>query len=449
MESFIYKTSIQTSQEKMSRMLVQKNKVYLSLGSNLGDRRQNLVTALNHLLGVFPNSKWEVSPVYETPALLPDRASPSWNLPYLNLVVGISEEFEKRRLQIEDPSLLLRQLKQIEKIMGREPGHRWAPRCIDIDLLWWNGLKVNTQDLTLPHSEMFQRSFVMDPLKDLNPQLVGAARQLPHHSPLWMAILNITPDSFSDGGYYKNLEDIDDFLKIIEDQVGILDIGAESTRPGATPLSWQEEWSRLEPVLKYLKDRYFKSKWLRPLISVDTRHSEIASLAISDFKVDIINDVSGLADKAMIELLIQNNCQYVLTHSLSVPANPSVALPNDNIPAHLQVKKYFTERLEYIASFGIPKEKIILDPGIGFGKTNLQSLDILRNINQFFDFPCRILVGHSRKSFLKGNATQNRDLISVGVSLNLAARGVDILRVHNPIAHLETFQGFQQLGGRL
>jgi 2-amino-4-hydroxy-6-hydroxymethyldihydropteridine diphosphokinase/dihydropteroate synthase len=413
------------------------SQVYLGLGTNLGNRRANLIEAVKRLQTVLPLQLLKISPIYENPALLPEFADAQWNRPFSNLVV--SGECDK------EPLWLFGEIKKIEKEMGRQDSLKWAPRIIDIDILIWDGVLMNTETLTIPHRDFAKRSFVLDPLKDLLPEFCKKARLLPQHSPLWMAILNVTPDSFSDGGKYLSLEDIDAYLSTIENHVGIIDLGAESTRPGAKALSWEEEWLRLESVLKHLKGRY-GNQILKPIVSVDTRHGEVASRAL-DFGVEIINDVSGASDHGMTEILKSSLCQYVLTHSLSIPADSEMTIPRSE-RASLFIKTWFEKKLAEFVAKGISAERVILDPGIGFGKDSLQSLDVLRNIEILEEFPCRILVGHSRKSFINDfskTSIEQRDLESIGISLSLAGRGVDILRVHNPLAHIKALSGFKHV----
>ncbi len=413
------------------------SKIYLGLGSNLGPRHEMIEKALQLLQEVLPEQKLKISPLYETPALLLESADPSWNKPFLNLVVqGVCREV---------PHALLQKIKKIEKQLGRTSKECFSPRTIDIDILIWEGVSITSKDLSIPHPSLKNRAFVLDPLKDLEPRYMQMARLHPQHSPLWMGILNVTPDSFSDGGKFLDLREIDRYLVEIENHVGVIDVGAESTRPGATSLTAEEEWTRLEGVLKHLQKRYF-NRLLKPLISVDTRHSEVAKAAL-ELGVDMINDVSGFSDLRMGDVLKKNPCQYVLMHSLCVPADPQLVLPAET-PTIDQIVCWFKIKLKKLEEHGIFSERVILDPGIGFGKTGLQSLEILRNIKALNVFPCRVLVGHSRKSLIKDFSPVSvleRDVESIGMSLNLAQKGVDLLRVHNPMAHIRAFRASNHL----
>lgn len=417
-------------------------KCFIGLGSNLGNRRENIENAAKAVLKLSKKRIFRASVVYETPALTPPGAPQDWRRAYLNAVVEIEWDASARDL--------LKQLKAIEGQMGRTEAPRWAPRIIDLDLLLFGDAVIDETDLKVPHPQLLNRSFTLDPLKDLAPMLrvpgtaapvVQQARELKTRSPWIMGIVNITPDSFSDGGQTEAPESIE--AKIVQmEKLGIhaIDLGAESTRPGAVSITPLEERRRLETVLKFLQLRY-KDSLIRPFLSIDTRTPEIAELAL-DHGMDCVNDVSGLSNPSMLELLADRSCDSILMHSLSVPADPGLTLPVDCDPV-LELRKWLTEKLEMMDSRGIDLNRIIFDPGIGFGKTPQQSLTILRRIEEFADFPVRVLVGHSRKSFLKGIGIaggKSADAATLSLSLTLARKGVDILRVHDFESHLAAFK---------
>ena len=411
--------------------------VFLSLGSNLEPRRKHLSKAIEELslIGLLKR----VSPIYESPALLPPEAPPSWNESFLNLVVEL--EFS------ESPQKLLNQLKNIEKKLGRKKTKKWAPRNIDLDILLFGKQSHSSSDLKIPHSEMGKRAFVLDPLKDLLPRYIQEARRHKNHSPLWMAIVNLAPNSFSDGGVFTNPNGEVNFLETMEEyeklNVSIIDLGAESTRPGGMGISWQEELGRLKPFLEQLSD-FLKNKKLKPLISVDTRHTKTAEVSLNS-GADIINDVSGLRDPEMLSLLKDSTAGYVLTHSLDVPVNPENTLDGDPLKILCQ---WLEEKLEVFYKNHISMDRIFFDPGIGFGKDPLQSLKILRNLKVFHPYPVRLLVGHSRKSFMKTFSPPEpalRDPESLGISMGLIQQGVDVLRVHNPEFHIRGLRGWSHI----
>ena len=414
-------------------------KCFIGLGSNLGNRKENLEKAANELARISNGAYLRVARVYETPALVPPNAPIDWRtLPYLNTAAEIDWAGSA-----ED---LLRALKGIEKKLGRQESSRWAPRVLDLDLLSFGSETVREEHLQVPHPGISERSFVLDPLKDLAPSLIlpGAslplvrqARELAAHSPWILGIFNLTPDSFSDGGALPNAESLRARLREA-DAAGLqaIDLGAESTRPGAFLVSAEEEWQRLRPALEIIQAHYAGQR-LRPWISVDTRRAETAQRAL-ELGVDAINDVSGLADPAMLAVLRQSSCEYILMHSLSIPADPKVAIPMEVDPV-ATLKDWLSRKLDLLQEEGISPSRAIFDPGIGFGKTAFQSLTILRRIDEFTKLPVRLLIGHSRKSFLKSLsplAAENREAATLALSLELARRGVDILRVHDFASHL-------------
>lgn len=417
---------------------------YLGLGSNLGDRREHLRRAIAALERAAVCVR-RISPVVESPALLPGDAPADWNLPFLNLVLDCDTDCR--------PNELRQRIKPIEQSFGRSAAGRWSPRPIDIDILLYGNEQIATGDLTIPHVHTHRRSFVLTPLIALEPRLRLAGRPektllewsmtVRDHIPLWMGIVNLTPDSFSDGGRYMGWPAVAPLVEaMLQAGVHIIDLGAESTRPGAKPITAAEEWQRLEPVLSRLQERLATDR-LRPLVSVDTYHPETARLAL-DRGTEIINDVSGLTNPAMIELATESRANWVAMHSLSVPVDKSQTLP-PGASAFAAVSTWLQGQLERWAKAGVDLDRVIFDPGIGFGKDPLQSLELLRHAGRFRQHGLRVLVGHSRKSFLSkftDAAPGNRDLATLGASLALCAQGVDILRVHDVGLHAQAYCGW-------
>lgn len=242
-----------------------------------------------------------------------------------------------------------------------------------------------------------------------------------------VGIVNVTPDSFSDGG-----RDVAATLahmeRLAEEGADVLDIGAESTRPGAKLITPEEEWQRLEPVLCEARKRLPDIQ-----LSVDTRHAETAKRALGE-GVDWINDVSVTPDDAMLKVIAHTTCKYVVMHALSVPPSKEHMLPEGVDVA--QVMLAWSERtLERLAHAGITGDRVILDPGIGFGKTPDQTWDLLRKLPIIQKhFTLTWLYGHSRKSFFgtvgDGSAAA-RDMETHMVSAYLAAHNIAYLRVHD------------------
>jgi dihydropteroate synthase len=250
-----------------------------------------------------------------------------------------------------------------------------------------------------------------------------------------MGIINVTPDSFSDGGLYNSEES---FVKVfeswLEKNAQAIDIGAESTSPSAQPIGEEEEVRRLEPVFEYIRGRHFG--YSRPLLSIDTYHPKTAELAILN-GFDIVNDVSGLTNEGMLTLAKNNaKVKFIFMHNLGLPARGGIVMHTPNLFEELE--KWLTAKLDNFERIGIDKNRVIFDPGIGFGKTPQQSLEILQNVSYFHRFGVKILIGHSRKSFMNiftDSKSEARDFETVAISMKLA-KDVDILRVHSPIEHM-------------
>ena len=423
-------------------------RTYLGLGSNLGERRANLAQALA-LLARRPLTVERVSPVVESPALLPEGAPPEWNRPYLNLAVACESE--------APPQAQRQWCEEIENHLGRMPGPRWSPRPMDIDILLWGDQQMHTESLTIPHPGLAKRSFVLTPLVALEPRLappgsggktlLDYSRALPEHIPLWMGIVNVTPDSFSDGGRLQRWESVEPVVKtMMAAGVHLIDVGGESTRPGAAPLSGDREWARVAPVLEALLEARGHNP-LGPRISIDTYRAETARRALR-LGVDAINDVGGLGSPPMIELAGDHGVDFIAMHQLSLPVDPGVTLRRDADPGEA-VEAWLMRRVELWDKAGLDLNRIIVDPGIGFGKTPEQSLALIRQAGELRRHGFRILVGHSRKSFLKplvGDDMADRDRATASLSLGLCDQGVDILRVHNVPLNADTYREWALAG---
>jgi dihydropteroate synthase len=251
--------------------------------------------------------------------------------------------------------------------------------------------------------------------------------------PKIVGIVNVTPDSFSDGGEYaessKALQHIE---ALISQGADVIDIGAESTRPHAPQISPQEEWRRLEAVLQCRNNFPKAIPW-----SVDTRHAQTAQHALA-CGVDWINDVSGAADEALLRSVaaFPQAC-YVLMHSLTIPADPAVTLEGQE-PVSALID-FAVEKLARCEAAGIARDRVIFDPGIGFGKSPEQSIELLKRAEIFKHKPgLPLFIGHSRKSFFNHyfpSDAAGRDAATLTVSLELARKGVDYIRVHDVASH--------------
>ena len=419
--------------------------LYLGLGSNEGDRKTNLGNAIHRLESEgFRIAR--ISPVVETPALLPDGADPEWNKPYLNCVVSGEAGWT--------PAEGLYRVKSIETDMGRRSGERWSPRIMDIDILLWHDQTVHTADLVIPHAGILERPFVLTPLLHLQPDLIIPGQQKTVFQlsenlapvPLWMGVLNITPDSFSGGGEWTDPRVLEQHLEsLVSENVQILDIGAESTRPRASQIDSREEWGRLQPVLERVQEQLGNHP-VRPLISLDSRHADTIEKSFR-YGVSMVNDVSGLTSREIISVVRNVKCDVVAMHSVSVPADPRKLLPVDR-GAVMQMTDWLDRKIEGWLSLGLDLNRIIVDPGIGFGKTALQSMELLQHCQVLRSRGLRLLIGHSRKSFMNSFSTStfsDRDLETLGVSLSLCQQGVDILRVHDPVMHVRAYRAWSHI----
>jgi dihydropteroate synthase len=260
-----------------------------------------------------------------------------------------------------------------------------------------------------------------------------------------LGILNITPDSFSDGGQYNAGDTaLARAEQLVADGASVIDIGAESTRPHATPLTAAEEWERLSPILPLLK------QLLTPhgvVMSVDTRHAATAARAI-DLGADWINDVSGCDDPAMRKVIAGSDVSVVIMHHLGIPANPAMTLPEAS-DVIATISEWTQKKLLVLQDDNITPDRIILDPGIGFGKTAEQSWEIIRHIAALKRLGLPLLVGHSRKSFLTyyaGTHEGNRDIETYAVTSYLAAQGVEYARVHDVAGNKKVLRVMEGIG---
>jgi dihydropteroate synthase len=244
---------------------------------------------------------------------------------------------------------------------------------------------------------------------------------------LVMGILNVTPDSFSDGGKFFNHDQaIEHGLAMVKDGADIIDIGGETTRPGSQGVPADEQIRRVVPVIKSL------ALQINVPISIDTTSAEVARAAL-DAGASIINDISGLRfDSDLASLAVERDVPVILMHMLGTPQTMQQAPYYDDVVA--EVKTFLSERLEYAVSKGVDRRKIILDIGLGFGKRLEDNLNLLAHIEDFYDLNCPVLVGHSRKGFIGKISDQpvdSRDLPTLAISAFLATHKVHILRVHD------------------
>ena len=273
--------------------------------------------------------------------------------------------------------------------------------------------------------------------------------------PLLMGIVNVTPDSFSDGGRSCNAEQaVDRAMRLADEGADILDIGGESTRPGADPVDAKEELCRVMPVLERLR-----AKTHLPL-SIDTSKAAVAAAAI-EAGVEIINDVTALqADPDLMPLAVESGCGICLMHIQGTPRTMQIEPRYDDVVA--EVGEYLRNRRDALLAAGAEQDRIALDPGIGFGKTTRHNIQLLAGIGRLHEFGCTVLVGHSRKRFLAdptegwGTAGRHppRPLTieerlpgTIGAAMSLARCRVQVLRVHDIAPLRQALLVFQATGG--
>ncbi len=250
------------------------------------------------------------------------------------------------------------------------------------------------------------------------------------HRTYVMGILNVTPDSFYDGGRYVSMDmAIQRVEQMISEGADIIDVGGESTRPGAEPVPLEVELQRVVPVVKAIRVRFPDI-----LISVDTYKSAVARQAL-EAGADIVNDISGMQfDPEMAKVVAEFGSYGVIMHIKGTPKDMQVNPKYEDVIA--EITDYFRRRIDYAVGNGIDRSKIILDPGIGFGKKLWHNLRILNEIERFRDeFGLPILIGASRKSMIGmvlGNVPPEQRLEgTIAISAYCAMKGVDIIRVHD------------------
>jgi dihydropteroate synthase len=263
---------------------------------------------------------------------------------------------------------------------------------------------------------------VLTRLSQPRPPLCGLALDRPRI----MGILNVTPDSFSDGGDLATVQAA--VARAQAMAADILDIGGESTRPGAQAVGVADEIARVAPVIRALRDAGITTP-----ISIDTRKTAVAEAAL-DAGADIVNDVSAFRyDPELADLVAERGVPVCLMHSKGDPATMQDAPRYDDVVA--EVLDHLAERMEFAAERGIARDRMIVDPGIGFAKTQAHNLALLAHLPRLHDLGVAVLLGASRKKFIGtiGGADMAKDRMpgSVAVALHGAAMGVQILRVHD------------------
>jgi len=402
----------------------------IALGANLPGRYGSAENALRaakaqlqrHGIDILKSSR-----IFKT-APVPVSGQP-W---YSNAVISVNTALS--------PHDLIAVLQAIENDMGRVRAEKNAPRIIDLDVIAYNDVVLNDADLVIPHPRMQDRAFVLQPLNDIAPgwlhpvskkPLKTLLASLPHDQvaiPQWftdqniylMGILNVTPDSFSDGGRHY-ADPLSHARHMLAQGADIIDIGGESTRPGAAPLSLADEQARVLPVLNALQGH---------VTSIDTRNAATMRAAIKA-GVTMLNDVTALThDPESLAVAASFDGPVCLMHMQGTPEtmqkNPVYKDVVEDIYAWLEA------RIEVCINAGIDKGRLVADPGFGFGKTRDHNLALLEGFEGFQGLGVTLLAGLSRKTFLgPDKKPAERVEASVAAAMTAAQKGARILRVHD------------------
>ncbi|MDR0773188.1 MAG: dihydropteroate synthase [Wolbachia pipientis] len=428
--------------------------IYISVGSNIGNRFSHLQRAAQLLKErYFKDLKSSI--ILETKAILPDGAPSGWDKPFLNMIVYGSCS--------SSPEELLKGLKQIECDIGRlQVYEKWAPRVIDLDILLWDDLTLDTPYLRIPHPELINRPFLLHLMAMLNPMdntpiinktFGTVAYDIPNIqdyflksftlSPELVGIVNITLDSFSDGGlYYDADQATKQALQLVSDGASIVDLGAQSTRPGSLIQTPKAEYARLKPVFDHL-NQYTKVGDIK--VSIDSFWPDVILNVLEHYNIAWVNNQKGDLDDNTLKAVASSGCSIVIMHSLSIPPHKDNIIPDDTST----INHWAERNINRLLALGFDQSSIIIDPGIGFGKSLYQNIWLLRNIEALQSFGCKVLVGHSRKSFISSFSTEpvfNRDLETIALSSVLHNK-VDFLRVHNVRDHMRFFVAQAALQG--
>ncbi len=385
--------------------------IYLALGSNLGNRFEHLRRAIEELKQVFRMEK--ISHVIETEALLLPGSPDSWNIPYLNMMLAGDTDLSSHEL--------LRFIKCTEEKLGRDmQASRWSPRIIDIDIVLYHDQHLVTDELTIPHTQIENRDFWKYLLEILgyptNDPTVNDYRAMNYFvlDPKIIKITNITPDSFSDGGkFFDPADAIEEIEKSYRNGAAYVELGAQSTRPEYVEVSAQEEIRRLEPVLANVSHEI-------PL-AIDTYFDEVVNFCLDHSNIKIVNDIKFNLSDRTLKRLADNGIKIV-------------TMLDGMDFSHLQ------NQVDYLKKCGL--QHVIVDPGIGFGKTKFENLTILKNVEKIKSLGCEILIGHSRKSFfslISNQKATDRDIETLAVSDIMQNFGIDYLRIHNLEYHMKFF----------
>lgn len=272
-------------------------------------------------------------------------------------------------------------------------------------------------------------------------KLVAGKFQFDLDRPLIMGVVNVTPDSFSDGGRFGDARlAIDHALGLAEAGADLLDVGGESTRPGAAPVAVDEELRRVLPVVEALAARGLA-------VSVDTRKPRVMREAIAAGAA-MVNDVMALGEPGALAAVAQTGAAVCLMHMQGEPQTMQAAPHYDDVVA--EVRSFLTQRIAACEAAGIERARLVIDPGFGFGKTLAHNLALLRNLGRLVELGVPVLVGMSRKSMLgalTGRPVAEREYAGIAAHLAAVARGAAIVRVHDVAAMRDALSVWQAVEG--
>ncbi|CAG8451784.1 9352_t:CDS:2 [Acaulospora colombiana] len=428
--------------------------VFIGLGSNIGNRYGSISEALRQIEESCNCKVLDTSFLYETsPMYVADQPK------FLNAACKVATNLS--------PDELLGKLKNVESNMGRVKVVDYGPRLVDLDILFYDDIEYKSDTLTIPHPLICEREFVLRPLCDIankfeHPKQFKTCEQLlsqylksndnsknvvnkilPIHDSQWilnskthiMGVLNVTPDSFSDGGLYDSTESaVAHAERLASEGADIIDIGGVSTRPNANDVPVEDEIARVIPVIKAIRTK----GTINTPISIDTFRAVVAEKAI-EAGANVINDVSGgQHDPDMFRVMAKANVPVCIQHSRGNPKTMASLNHYDDLISDICAELF--ERVKQAIEAGVKRWNIIIDPGIGFAKNSSQNFQILKRFHELMGegsplkgFPC--LIGVSRKGFIgeatKQSVAKNRGWGTAAACSAAIAGGVDILRVHD------------------
>ena len=415
----------------------------IGIGTSIGFTIENIHLAIAALESQQNIRVIRKASLYSSKAVLKEHAPKEWNIRFLNTAVKISSLLK--------PDELLVILKDIETQLGRDlSAPIWSPRVIDLDILAAEDLILETDELTIPHKELINRNFALAPLLELSkgwhhPKYVewnlnirlkelGKIVKLKQTlaNTMHMGIVNLSNQSFSDGDFGDNQRK-SNFDELIKNGAEIIDIGAESTKSDAKPITIEEEFNKLDKFLEYLKSQLANLIY-KPLVSIDTRKLAVMQQILSKHNdiIWMINDVECNDIEQKAKLIAKYNKKYVITHNLGI-TDRNYYLDKDN--AINNVCEYIEQKKLVLLNHGVAKENIFFDVGFGFGKKSDIANYLLENIikiKQRLDL--KVLVGHSRKPSVLGLAKDSNlatlDRATRELSRKLEKLAIEIIRVH-------------------